>query len=437
MNIPPIDLEERLRARFELLVEQHSTPVSPLASGLRALPGGANSFAATQGAWRFFANPKVSLQKLCQPLQHHVRQRLQELSCGYVLVVHDWSWINYKRHASKKDRMDHSHEYAKGYELLSALAVEVNLGAPLAPLNLELESSQGVLTGRHPDLQPLGTPHPQALLAQVSFVQALELPATCVHVVDREADTVLHLRALDQAGHRYVIRGYDNHNVICAGQSQPVKKLASQIEWTYSRPVLYHGQSAQQFVAEVPVVITRPYICTSQGKREYFPGPPVSLRLVLTQVRSGKGQVLAHWYLYTNLAQTVPAATIALWYYFRWRIECFHKLLKSSGWQMQDWQQESASAIAKRLAVVSMASALVWLIQFSSAPEAEGLRDELMRLSGRQTKRRQPVTAPALLAGLWTLLSAADLLQRYSPEQILSLAQQAQQATGRLGPPDV
>ena len=121
----------------------------------------------------------------------------------------------------------------------------------------------------------------------------------------------------------------------------------------------------------------------------------------------------------------MPAETIALWYYWRWQIECYHKLLKSAGWHIEDWQQESASALVKRLAVVAMAAALVWAIAHCRSPEAEGLREELVRLSGRQMKRGRPVTAPALLAGLWTLLSAVDLLERYMPDQLRARAQQA------------
>ena len=52
MNTPPLDLEMRLQARYQTLVEQHSAPAHPLAAGLRALPDGGSAFAATQAAWR-------------------------------------------------------------------------------------------------------------------------------------------------------------------------------------------------------------------------------------------------------------------------------------------------------------------------------------------------------------------------------------------------
>jgi hypothetical protein len=49
-----------------------------------------------------------------------------------------------------------------------------------------------------------------------------------------------------------------------------------------------------------------------------------------------------------------------LWYYWRWRIECYHKLLKSAGQRVEQWQQESAAAVARRLAVSAMSAVVVW-----------------------------------------------------------------------------
>jgi IS4 transposase len=46
------------------------------------------------------------------------------------------------------------------------------------------------------------------------------------------------------------------------------------------------------------------------------------LRLVVTEVRDLGGRVLARWLLLTNVpTELADAATIARWYYFRWRIE--------------------------------------------------------------------------------------------------------------------
>lgn len=60
-----------------------------------------------------------------------------------------------------------------------------------------------------------------------------------------------------------------------------------------------------------------------------------------------------------------------------------------------------------------MACVIVWQLQADHSPEAIEVKDVLVRLSGRQTKRKRPHTAPALLAGLWVLLSMNALLEQY------------------------
>jgi hypothetical protein len=104
------------------------------------------------------------------------------------------------------------------------------------------------------------------------------------------------------------------------------------------------------------------------------------------------------------------------------RIESFFKLLKGHGQQLEHWQQETGAAIFRRLLVASMACVVVWRLQADRSPEAEELREVLVRLSGRQTKRKRPHTAPALLAGLWVLLSMLALLDHCDLGRLRDLA---------------
>ena len=85
----------------------------------------------------------------------------------------------------------------------------------------------------------------------------------------------------------------------------------------------------------------------------------------------------------------IDASTIALWYYWRWKIETFFKLMKSAGHQLEAWQQESALAIAKRLLVASMACVTVWAIAADESQEVAELRGFLVKLSGRQMRHQQ------------------------------------------------
>ena len=59
----------------------------------------------------------------------------------------------------------------------------------------------------------------------------------------------------------------------------------------------------------------------------------------------------------------------------------------------------------------------------SQAPEAATLRSLLVRLSGRQMKRGVAFTEPALLAGLWVLLSMLEIAQQHDLGELHRLAQ--------------
>jgi hypothetical protein len=144
----------------------------------------------------------------------------------------------------------------------------------------------------------------------------------------------------------------------------------------------------------------------------------ITLRLVVSRVCDATGQTLAVWYLLTNLPAAVDTATVALWYYWRWRIESLFKLLKSAGQQVEQWKQPDGEAIAKRLGVAAMACALVWRLERQPSAEAATLRQLLVRLSGRQMKWGREATSPALLAGLWVLLAMLAVLEEHSVAEL-------------------
>lgn len=52
--------EPRLQRRYQALVASQLSPAQSLAAGIRVPAGLASGFAATQAAWRFFANPRLT-----------------------------------------------------------------------------------------------------------------------------------------------------------------------------------------------------------------------------------------------------------------------------------------------------------------------------------------------------------------------------------------
>lgn len=400
-------------------MQQHLGTGQDVAAGLRVLPETARAWAATQGAWRFYHNPRVSLPDLAQALLTQAVTTCTEACQAYALIMHDWSRLGYKRHGGKRGRIALVRSDDLGYELQTALLVSDQSGAPLAPLYLGVRDADGVYSSRR--VTPLPTrPHLEELSRTMGYTEGVGLSKPVVHIVDREADAVRQVRRWHRRERLFLIRAQDIRLVHHEGREVLLNAVVSQLreQFTVSREVDYRGQRAVQYVAETAVVLHRPAKVRrpqTQGRqRQYVAGAPLALRLVVSQVRSVDGRLLAQWLLWTNLPPTVDAATVALWYYWRWRIESFFKLLKSAGQHVEQWQQETAEAIAKRLLVAAQACVLVWALARATAPAAEPTRALLIRLSGRLLKRHQPYTAPALLAGLWVLLAMVSVLDDYS-----------------------
>ncbi len=410
------------------MVQSHSAANQALAHGIHAVPDCRGAFATTQAAFRFLNNERVTLRHLSEPLVEAGRQEIQTACDDFVLVAHDWSQLMYPAHSAKADRVAlSSKRVPEGYELQSALLISDRDGTPLAPVAMSLRAADGVHCSRswqvREPLSPLDELDPV-----MTFAENAALGRECVHLVDAEADSVWHYRQWDRRPDRWFVVRADDRYVEYDGQesrcSTLCEKLHEEDRFASARSVSYHGRPAEQWVAELPVRLIRPAQRNrpNSNDRRRIPGDPVSLRLVISEVRDENHQLLATWYLLAKAPAEVDAATIALWYYWRWSIETFFKLLKSAGLQLESWQQETAAAIARRLLVASMACVVVWHLARSEDPQASPARELLIRLSGRQMKRTKPYTMPALLAGLWILLAMLETLEHYSLTDLKEIA---------------
>jgi len=247
-----------------------------------------------------------------------------------------------------------------------------------------------------------------------------------VHIIDREGDSVFHYRQWQAQGHLFLVRANEGQRVVWDQRTLLLREVAAQLELRGSQAVEVSASViGQLLVGQTQIVIDRPaFPRARQGRRRWIKGEPIKLRLLFCQVRLPDETLLAEWYLLSNVEPQVTAEQLAEWYYWRWRVESYFKLLKSHGFQIEQWKQTTAEAIAKRLLVAAMACVVVWHLQRAKEPETVALRDLLIRLSGRQVRRGQ-ATAPALLAGLWTFLAAIELLNHYDLSDLKRMARLA------------
>jgi hypothetical protein len=429
-------VEKRLQDRYEKLVAEHAGHAHPVASGPRVLPCGESStHAAAMAAWRFYQNPKTSFTRLAKPLLDAARDSAKTRCSRFALVPMDWSKLDYKAHPSKADRAQIGNEHELGYKLLTALLVSDQDGQPLAPLCSQLETAEGLLSSRLGRLRRAGSPVDD-LAAVMGFVCGLGLGVPAVFVIDAQADSVDHLRRWHGRGRLFLVRT-EGGRLARLGDARGEELPLSAIAWRLrqrqgafrrARLVDYQGKQVGQYVASQAVVLDRPahWDRKVDGRRVHrrIKGKALPLRLVITELRDEEsGEVLQRWYLLTNVpASEVDAAGVALWYYWRWKIESFFKLLKSSGQQVERWQQENGRFILKRLLIAGMACVLAWRLAHSEAPQAEEARRTVMRLSGRQVEHGKAYTLEGLLAGLWVLLAMADVLEETPASKVRDLA---------------
>lgn len=422
MLLPSPKLEPRLRKRYHKLVFEHVNVNSEIAAGLRALPGKGKAFASTQGAWRFYANAAVTLKRLGEPLLMQARALLTSQCRSYALVVHDWSDLSYQTQQQlKQDLIELGHQH-HGYDLFSSLLVSDVTGMPLGMLGLSLTSAKGDHTTWHDQVQTRLAPLDRLSDTMAHLGQA-ELPLSLVHLIDRESNSVWHWRLWDKRQERFVSRTTADRQALWQGRRRSLHEIAELLAWKADKVLDVDAQTqGQVLIAETQVRFADPaYRRLAGGKRQVIKGDPLTLRLVVVQLRLPDETVVAQWYLVSNLPDSVSAAIIAEWYYWRWTIESATKLYKSAGLHLEQWQQETPEAIAKRLLVAAMACIVVWQVQRTQTPQMEQFRKLLLRLSGRQIRPGQ-ATAPALLSGLWSLLTMLDALQTYDFKELLELA---------------
>jgi len=438
-------VETRLQKRYQTLVRQHLHCAHPLAPAPRAPLAKATAKAAAQAAWRFATNPRVTPAGLAAPLHQLARTAYTGPTRPYALAVHDWSFPSYSSHPSKADQTTLDHP-GKGYELAAVLLVDTAAGDPVVPLELRLRAEGVVHSSRDP------APRPDAarldlVRASMDAAAGLRLRCRLVHVIDQEADSVWHLRDWHAAGHKFLVRVDGQRRVRWRGLSRRLPEVVAALRrgnaFRWERPIDYQGQKARQSVAVTTVVLDRPAqrhrIRGGQNDRRRIAGEALRLRLVVSQVHDADGNLLAQWLLLTNV-RGVAAAAVALWYYWRWRIESFFKLVQSAGMQLESWLQRTAAAVHKRLLLAAMACALAWAVARRPGEEGQRLRSLLVRLSGRQVKAAAGWTWPALLAGAGVLVLIGEVLQQ--PEllqQIIELKDALWQnrPPGQTAQPDV
>jgi hypothetical protein len=371
---------------------------------------------ASQAAWRFLNNERVTLEKLIEPLREVGREGISKSRSAFALIAHDWCKLNYGRQRkNKRDLAQLTHETDIGYDLTTALLIEADEGTPLSPVQIHVKTGKEVHSTGASKPQ-IDDHHLDQLEPTMDESSDWNLGRQLVHIIDREADSLGRLRSWDAKGHLFLVR-CDDRRVRHNGQSVLLSELNEQFHNQDSfvdvGSARFQGKKVRREVTEAAVTLYRPHSETHAGEKKSVAGPPIDVRAVFVRLVDKQGYIVAEWMLLTNVpADSVAAEEIGKWYYWRWRIESFFKLLKSHGHEIEYWQQKTGAAITRRLLVAAMACVVVNRLQQAKSAAADRFRKFLIQLSGRRMKHRVEFTAPALLAGYYAYLAMSQFIEQ-------------------------
>jgi hypothetical protein len=334
-----------------------------------SVPQASGNWAATQGAYDFWGNPRVKADEIIQAHQCSTIARVEQQQV--VLAVQDTTELNFTHHPGKKGLGYLDSSKSRGLKVHSTFCVSSS-GVPLGLLNQQVwvreDQDLGKKHLRHKkNIQEKESQRWITALAQTQT--AIPLATTVVTVADREADIYDLL---------ITPRSVNSHLLIRASHNRAVSSLEpSGAKGQRLLDRLHHCPVRGQITIEIhPVADKEPRqailtiratsveIQPPLGHPNYQQLSPMTIQVIQAREENPPtGVKPVSWLLLTTLP--INGFTDALqclrWYSYRWLIERYHYVLKS-GCRLEQLQLETADRIERALATYSIVAwRLLWL----------------------------------------------------------------------------
>ncbi len=394
--------DERLNKRLRKLLAQIGSAMG------QSIPLVCQDWANAKAAYRFFANDRVSEADILAGHFQATHDRVAATD-GPVLVLHDTTEFSYQREKpeaigitksinSGRDKAGRLRSHTVcGILMHSSLAVTTE-GLPLGLTAVKFwtrKKFKGTAALKK-KINPTRVPieEKESIRWLDNLAQSTELlgdPGRYVHIGDRESDIYELFCTAQQLGTHFVIRtcvdrlaGEGDHTIADEMKEVVVKGL-------HRIDVKDNDGEPDQAVLEIRYrrIRVQPPI----GKQKRYPA------LTLTVIHAGergmpKKRKKIDWKLITDLpVQSGKNAIEKLeWYSLRWKIEVFHKVLKS-GCRAEEAKLRTAQRLANLIAIYCIVSWRVfWMTMLNrSSPEAPptvALTDAEIALLDRFVKDR-------------------------------------------------
>jgi hypothetical protein len=373
--------DARLGLRLRKLIERMDGAIGA------SLPLVCQDWATTKAAYRFFSNNRVSEAQILAGHFQATRDRFATTD-GLILVVQDTTEFTFQRERAEaigityrvnsgKDKEGRYRQHTVcGLLMHASLAVTAE-GLPLGLSAVKFWSRQrfkGTAALKR-KINPTRVPieHKESIRWLDNMRQSTELlgaPARCVHVGDRESDIYELFCLARELGTHFIVRscvdrlaGNGGHTIASEMDEVPVQGVHS---------VEVRDGKGRLGSASVELRYQRVHVLPPIGKQKRYPA--LTLTVIHAKERAAPADRPAiDWKLITDLPVLTREAAIEKlrWYALRWKIEVFHKILKS-GCRAEEARLRTAERLVKLIAVFCILSWRVfWMTMINrSAPHA-------------------------------------------------------------------
>jgi hypothetical protein len=361
--------DERLKARFCKLLVQMGGAVG------QSIPLVCQDWANTKAAYRLFSNDRVSEADILSGHFQSTRERIAAAG-GSVLVLHDTTEFTYQRDRpeligmtklitnSRRDLAGNPRSYtACGILMHSSLAVTTDglplgLGAVKYWTRDKFKGTAALKRKINPTRVPIEKKESVRWLENLrQSTELLDDPGRCIHIGDRESDIYELFCTAQEVGTHFLVRtcvnrlaGDGDHTVADEMDEVAVRGL-------YGIEVRDENGDLEEAVLEIRYRRLR--VLPPIGKQKRYPA--LTLTVIHAQEQgTPKNRKKIDWKLLTDLpVQSRRDAVEKLeWYALRWKIEVFHKILKS-GCKAEESRLRTAGRLANLISVFCI---LIWRI---------------------------------------------------------------------------
>jgi hypothetical protein len=405
--------DERLGKRFRSLLARLGSSIG------ESIPLVCQDWANTKAAYRFFSNEKVSEEDILAGHFQSTRGRFAATD-GPVLILHDTTEFSYQRENPALIGMITSSNCGRdstgksrmrticGILMHSSLAVTTE-GLPLglAAIKFWTRNKFKGCNALKKKINPTRVPieEKESIRWLENLRQSTELlgqPARCVHIGDRESDIYELFCTAREIGTHFLVRTCVDRLAGDGGHTVAHEMRATPAEGQHSVNVKNNKGEASEAILEIKY--RRIGVLPPIGKQKQYPGLALTVIHACERTKPKDREKIV-WKLITDLpVESLADAVEKLdWYAMRWKIETFHKIMKS-GCKAEDSRLRTAQRLTNLLAVLCILSWRVfWMTMINrAAPEASptlALTRTEVDLLDRLVKDRQEKPLEKSLSG--------------------------------------